>query len=98
MRRTAYLILGLLIIAAVPTAIRAESFKLDPVSREQADSEVKPLAENSPRTLVPALANFEKSAERVEYPSGQLKLPGLLYKPAGKGPFPAVIWNHGSEK
>jgi carboxymethylenebutenolidase len=25
-------------------------------------------------------------------------LHGFLYKPAGKGPFPAVVWNHGSEK
>jgi len=26
------------------------------------------------------------------------KLVGYLYKPKGDGPFPAVLWNHGSEK
>jgi hypothetical protein len=26
------------------------------------------------------------------------ELHGYLYLPPGKGPFPAVLWNHGSEK
>ena len=26
-----------------------------------------------------------------------LTLVGFLFKPAGRGPFPLVIWNHGSE-
>lgn len=41
----------------------------------------------------PALAG-----ERVSYVNAELALGGLLWKPAGDGPFPAVIWNHGSEK
>ena len=32
----------------------------------------------------------------VEFPSGTLRLHGLLWKPAGPGPFPAVLFNHGS--
>lgn len=32
----------------------------------------------------------------VSFASGNLKLYGLLYKPAGAGPFPAVVYNHGS--
>jgi dienelactone hydrolase len=32
----------------------------------------------------------------VEFPSGQLHLKGYLWKPAGTGPFPAVLFNHGS--
>lgn len=32
----------------------------------------------------------------VTFPSGNLTLHGILYKPAGKGPFPAVLYNHGS--
>jgi carboxymethylenebutenolidase len=32
----------------------------------------------------------------VSFPSGNLKLYGLLYKPDGAGPFPAVVYNHGS--
>ena len=33
----------------------------------------------------------------VTFPSGELTLAGYLYKPVGDGPFPAVLWNHGSE-
>src|SRR5262245_53624914 len=34
----------------------------------------------------------------VSFPSRALTLKGFLYKPEGTGPFPAIIWNHGSEK
>lgn len=36
------------------------------------------------------------SAELVSFPSGNLTLHGVLYKPEGTGPFPAVVYNHGS--
>ena len=36
--------------------------------------------------------------ELVSFRSGELELKGFLWKPAGSGPFPAVLWNHGSEK
>jgi dienelactone hydrolase len=36
--------------------------------------------------------------ERVTFKNGNLTLVGFLFKPKGAGPFPAVIWNHGSEK
>ncbi len=32
----------------------------------------------------------------VFYPSGSLRIQAYLYKPEGDGPFPAVIYNHGS--
>ena len=32
----------------------------------------------------------------VEFPSGKLHLKGYFWKPAGPGPFPAVLFNHGS--
>lgn len=32
----------------------------------------------------------------VTFPSGNLTLHGVLYLPEGKGPFPAVLYNHGS--
>jgi dienelactone hydrolase len=35
--------------------------------------------------------------QHVTFPSGELTLAGYLYKPPGDGPFPAVLWNHGSE-
>lgn len=36
--------------------------------------------------------------EEVVFPSGGLKLHGFLWKPEGAGPFPAIVWNHGSER
>jgi carboxymethylenebutenolidase len=34
--------------------------------------------------------------ETVHFPSGKLTLGGELYRPKGEGPFPAVLYNHGS--
>lgn len=34
----------------------------------------------------------------VTFQSGDLTLHGFLWKPEGAGPFPALLWNHGSEK
>jgi carboxymethylenebutenolidase len=34
--------------------------------------------------------------EVISFPSGDLTLYGVLYKPRGAGPFPAVLFNHGS--
>jgi carboxymethylenebutenolidase len=36
------------------------------------------------------------AAEVVSFPSKALMLRGVLYKPQGAGPFPAIIYNHGS--
>ena len=36
--------------------------------------------------------------ELVSFPSGNLTLRGFLTRPDGRGPFPAVSWNHGSER
>ena len=35
--------------------------------------------------------------QRVTFKSGDLTLLGYVYHPDGPGPFPTVIWNHGSE-
>jgi dienelactone hydrolase len=40
----------------------------------------------------------EVSAELVAFPSGALTLHGFPYRPRGDGPFPAVVFNHGSER
>jgi dienelactone hydrolase len=37
-----------------------------------------------------------RAAEEVSFPSGSKTLHGLLYKPSGSGPFPTVLYNHGS--
>jgi carboxymethylenebutenolidase len=36
--------------------------------------------------------------EIVTIPEDGLKLSGILWKPPGSGPFPAIIYNHGSEQ
>lgn len=36
------------------------------------------------------------TAEIITYKSGDLTLKGVVYKPKGSGPFPAVLYNHGS--
>jgi dienelactone hydrolase len=46
----------------------------------------------------PEVKAFRKTAINVTFPGNGLTLNGWLYKPAGGGPFPAVIWNHGSER
>src|SRR5262252_4851864 len=40
----------------------------------------------------------QAQAVQVSFPSGSLTLGGFLWKPAGAGPFPTVIYNHGSEQ
>jgi dienelactone hydrolase len=36
--------------------------------------------------------------ELIEFKSGNLELKGFIWKPSGEGPFPALLWNHGSGK
>jgi dienelactone hydrolase len=48
-------------------------------------------AEPSPSSTQHAVA-----PQIVEVPSGALRLKGYLWKPATPGPFPAVLFNHGS--
>ena len=42
------------------------------------------------------MASVPSGAETIAFQSGTLELHGLLYKPEGAGPFPAVLYNHGS--
>jgi dienelactone hydrolase len=37
-----------------------------------------------------------RAFEQVSYPSGKLQIEAYVFKPQGKGPFPVVIYNHGS--
>ncbi|MEP6495774.1 MAG: prolyl oligopeptidase family serine peptidase [bacterium] len=49
----------------------------------------------------PWLSNAQQAPfnkQRVTVKSGALSLAAYVYKPDGAGPFPTVIWNHGSEK
>jgi hypothetical protein len=55
----------------------------------------KSLAQHSQSDEVKA---FRKTAVPVSFPSNGLTLHGWIYRPQGPGPFPAVLWNHGSER
>src|SRR5262245_34294240 len=39
-----------------------------------------------------------RTSRRVSFKSDHLVLVGFLFKPHGSGPFPGLIWNHGSER
>jgi dienelactone hydrolase len=43
-----------------------------------------------------AFAQTTPHYDEVYYLSGNLRIAAYLYRPAGKGPFPVVIYNHGS--
>ena len=54
---------------------------------------------------IAALLSFHRSArgqstrpEEVTFPSGKLTLHGFIYRPQGNGPFPVILYNHGSEQ
>ena len=49
-------------------------------------------------TSVTCLSVAQSEPEEVVFPSGGRELHGFLWKPEGTGPFPAIVWNHGSEK
>jgi carboxymethylenebutenolidase len=40
----------------------------------------------------------DATAQHVTFPSGERTLQGFIWKPDGNGPFPSVLYNHGSEK
>ena len=44
--------------------------------------------------LLPAISAFAAEGKPVSYKSGDETVKGILYTPAGKGPFPALIVIH----
>ena len=61
-----------------------------------------PSSIQAPATTQPSAASPSAtpaiSKQRVTFQSDGLTLEGFLFKPAGPGPFPGIIWNHGSEQ
>jgi len=49
-------------------------------------------------SAVCAQETLPANAKLVSFPAPGGTLQGFLYVPEGVGPFPAVLWNHGSEK
>jgi carboxymethylenebutenolidase len=49
-------------------------------------------------SVVGAQETPPQNAKLVSFPSSGATSYGFLYIPEGKGPFPAILWNHGSER
>lgn len=45
---------------------------------------------------MPEMQSNEASVDTVTFASGDLTLTGIVYRPGGAGPHPAVLYNHGS--
>jgi carboxymethylenebutenolidase len=48
--------------------------------------------------LAQDISMAQSNPEEVVFPAVGRELHGFLWKPEGPGPFPAIVWNHGSEK
>jgi carboxymethylenebutenolidase len=48
--------------------------------------------------LAQGISVAQSKPEEVVFPIGVRELHGFMWKPEGTGPFPAIVWNHGSEK
>ncbi|HXT16541.1 MAG TPA: prolyl oligopeptidase family serine peptidase [Gemmatimonadaceae bacterium] len=59
-------------------------------------AEARAGADRAKETRV-AMTRAAITKQRVWFKNGSLMLEGFLFKPTGNGPFPAVLWNHGSE-
>jgi carboxymethylenebutenolidase len=49
-------------------------------------------------TFVEGVSVAQSKPEEVVFPGSGRQLHGFLWRPEGAGPFPAIVWNHGSEK
>jgi carboxymethylenebutenolidase len=65
-----------------------------PASAAAEDDPAHRLPNQSADTGLPA----SLTKQLITFNSHDLTLVGFLFKPEGPGPFPAIVWNHGSEK
>src|SRR5262249_10243126 len=63
-----------------------------PVAPALAASSAAPVSQDPPASRDPLRPSL------VAFRSGPSELHGFLYRPAGDGPFPAIVCNHGSER
>src|SRR2546428_427907 len=75
---------------------------LSPLFRTRQDrSAADPVGKTNsgpPATSPTSAASRTAALEVVTFPSGKRILHGVLYRPSGSGPFPAVLYNHGSAR
>jgi dienelactone hydrolase len=81
----------------LPLAVTAALAKIS-LAAPLADAPAQGTPVKPRHELTAELREFRKTAIPVEFPGNGLTLKGWIYKPQGPGPFPAVVWNHGSEK
>lgn len=90
--------LALLVLVMIPPRpIQAQQNKQTGAKKPQ-EQEQEETTQSLLRTQSDEVKAFRKTAIPVSFPSHGLTLRGWLYKPEGNGPFPAIVWNHGSEK
>ena len=88
-----------LLLFAVTSTLATSLLAAQPAPKPAGKPEAAKEAPVKPRLELSAeLREFRKTAIPVQFPSNGLTLHGWIYKPQGTGPFPAVIWNHGSEQ
>src|SRR5436305_7038425 len=88
-----------LLLFAVLSALATSLLAAQPAPQPAGKPEPAKVAPVKPRLELSAeLREFRKTAIPVQFPSNGLMLHGWIYKPQGTGPFPAVVWNHGSEQ
>src|SRR4051794_11590234 len=100
---------SLLLIAACTTATRktvapaasaaaaSTAAPSTPAPPPAAAASAAPSAETHDGPPHPPSAWPDPPAAEVSIPSGSLKLRGYVVRPKGAGPFPVVVYNHGSE-
>src|SRR5437879_10139785 len=95
---TAVAFLALLALVTIPSMLAQAQRNKQTEARNQREQEQQEAALSPLHTQSDEVKAFRKTAIPVSFPSHGLTLRGWIYKPEGNGPFPAIIWNHGSEK
>jgi carboxymethylenebutenolidase len=78
--------------------LRQRVFQTEPLPKIPARMSLAFIALLAAVLLAPTRAVAQSNPTEVVFPSGGRQLHGFLWKPAGSGPFRAIVWNHGSEK
>lgn len=82
---------------SVPEARQMQPAPSSAPESKPAEPVTAPAPPPPPRVPADGAQVFNK--EKVTYTNPQgLMLAGIIYKPDGAGPFPAIVWNHGSER
>src|SRR5574342_913209 len=86
--------------ACAPTPALTPAASISTPTAGSAATKIPETATLAPTTVTQArpTPTQRPTKEKVSFKSGDLTLVGYLFKPSGAGPFPGLIWNHGSEQ